>query len=229
MGETEGFDPDLLRFLSELRDHNNKAWFEKNRARYERVYRDGFASFIEQFGPRLARISPYLVADPRPVGGSVMRIYRDTRFSKDKSPYRSYTVAHFGHKDPGEGAGLGLFLYVSPDEISAGGGMWHPDPAVAHQIRTAIVRNPKAWLAATRRPAFRSRFEMTGDSLKRPPAGFPKDHPQVTDLMRQSFVASTDVPTAEFVGDDFLDYYATIGRQVRPLLKFLCDATDLKF
>ncbi|HTS33860.1 MAG TPA: TIGR02453 family protein [Thermoplasmata archaeon] len=223
------FEPDLLRFLGELRTHNNKAWFERNRPRYERVYKEAFASFITEFGPRLSRISPYLVADPRPVGGSVMRIFRDTRFSKDKSPYRSYTVVHFGHQESGEGRAPGLFLYVAPDEISAGGGLWHPEPAVAAKIRTAIAREPRGWLDATASPSFRKRFELTGESLKRPPPGFARDHPQIAELMRRDFVASTDVPRSEFTSARFLGYFETVGRDLRPLLKFLCDAVGLPF
>jgi uncharacterized protein (TIGR02453 family) len=223
------FEPDLFRFLGELRTHNNKPWFERNRPRYERVYKDALASFVTEFGPRLNGISPYLVADPRPVGGSVMRIFRDTRFSKDKSPYRSYTVIHFGHRDAGEGRAPGLFLYVAADEISAGGGLWHPAPAVAHSIRTAIARRPREWLDATASPSFRNRFELTGGSLKRPPPGFPRDHPQIAELMRRDFVASTDVPRSEFTSPHFLAYYEGVGRDLRPLLRFLCNAVGLPF
>jgi uncharacterized protein (TIGR02453 family) len=225
----EPFDPDLLRFLRELKTHNNKAWFEKNRPRYERVYRDAFVSFIEDVGPRLRKISPYLVADPRPSGGSVMRIYRDTRFSKDKSPYRSYTVVHFRHKEGGEERAPGLFLYVAPDEVTAGGGMWHPEPAQARRIRAAIVARPAAWRAATANPSFRRRFELTGESLKRPPPGIPKDHPQQVDLMRQDFVASTDVSRTTFLSSGFPAYYTGLGMEVRPLLRFLCEALGLNF
>jgi uncharacterized protein (TIGR02453 family) len=223
------FDPDLLRFLNDLRSHNNKPWFERNRSRYERVYKDAFTSFVTEFGSRLSHLSPYLVADPRPVGGSVMRIFRDTRFSKDKSPYRTYTVVHFAHRDAGEGRAPGLFLYVAPDEISAGGGLWHPEPAVAHKIRTRIVRRPGEWLAATASPTFRRRFKLTGESLKRPPPGFPRDHPQIAELMRRDFVASTDVPRSEFTSTRFLAFYEGVGRDLRPLLKFLCDAVGLPF
>lgn len=229
MVESASFEPDLLRFFGELKTHNNKAWFERNRARYERVYRDAFQRFIEEFAPRLKAISPYFIADSRPTGGSVMRIYRDIRFSKDKSPYRSYTVVHFRHKDAGEGAGPGLFLYVAPDEISAGGGLWHPEPRVAYKVRSAIAQQPRKWLAATASPSFRRRFEMTGETLRRPPPGFPKDHPQAAELMRKDFVASADIPRAEFTAPGFLDYYDEIGRQVSPLLQFLCGAVGLDF
>lgn len=229
MAEFSRFDPDLLRFLGELKVHNNRSWFEANKARYERVYKEAFASFIEAFAPRLERISPHLIADPRPSGGSVMRIYRDTRFSRDKSPYRSYTVVHFRHENGGEGMSPGLFLYVAPDEISAGGGLWHPEPALAQKVRTALVKNSRAWVAATTAPGFRQRFELTGESLKRPPPGFPKEHPLISEIQRKDFVASTDVPAAEFTSPGFPQYYEALARQVSPLLKFLCHASGLPF
>jgi uncharacterized protein (TIGR02453 family) len=223
------FSRDLLTFLAELKAHNNKAWFDQNRERYERVYRDAFSLFVAGFGARLERISPYLVADPRPSGGSVMRIFRDTRFSPDKSPYRTYTVVHFGHRDAGEGMAPGLFLYVAPDEISGGGGIWHPETRTANQIRSAIAKDPKAWANASASPSFQKRFELTGESLKRPPPGFAKDHPAVAELMRKDFVASTKISRSEFTSPAFPQTYETIGRQVSPMLEFLCDAIGLKF
>jgi uncharacterized protein (TIGR02453 family) len=229
MVERPVFDADLLKFLGELKTHNNKPWFERNRARYERVYRDSFASFITSIAPHLAKISPYLMADPRPVGGSVMRIYRDTRFSKDKSPYRTYTVVHFGHKDGEEGSAPGLFLYVARDEITAGGGIWHPEPAVARKIRSSIVTESREWLSSTASPPFRKRFQLTGESLKRPPPGISAEHPLILDLMRKDFVASTDVSRRDFTSSGFLGFYTEIGRQLSPLLRFVCKAIGLRY
>lgn len=229
MGEFTHFDPDLLDFLAELKTHNDKGWFEKNKPRYERVYKEAFSAFISDFAPRLKKVSPHLLADPRPSGGSVMRIYRDTRFSKDKSPYRAYTVVHFTHKEAGEGRAPGLFLYVAPDEVSAGGGLWHPEPAVAHKIRAAIAKDPKRWLAATSSPSFRAAFEMTGETLKRPPSGFSRDHPQLHELMRKDFVASTDISKRDFVSASFPQKLEAVGKGVAPLMSFLCDAVGLPF
>lgn len=229
MGASAPFDRDLLNFLSELSSHNDRDWFEANKPRYERVYKQAFAGFVDAFGPRLERISPHLVADPRPSGGSVMRIYRDTRFSKDKSPYRTYTVVHFGHRKGGEGRAPGLFLYVSPDEIAAGGGLWHPEPPVARRIRRAIADDPKGWRRVAAGPSFRRRFELTGESLRRVPTGFPKDHPQALDLMRKDFVASTTIPTGVFLSPRFLSTYEELSREVAPFLRYLCEAVGLPF
>jgi uncharacterized protein (TIGR02453 family) len=229
MSDSGPFDPDLLKFLAELKRHNNKAWFEKNRPRYEVVYKEAFARFIRDFGPRLESISPELLADPRPTGGSVMRIFRDIRFSKDKSPYRTYTVVHFAHRGAGEGRGPGLFLFVSPTEISGGGGLWHPEPTVASRIRKAIVAHPDAWLGATAGPAFRRTFELTGESLKRPPPGISAEEPLIADLRRKDFVASTDISPSDFTSRRFLDTYEGIARGVAPLMAFLSEAIGLPF
>jgi uncharacterized protein (TIGR02453 family) len=223
------FRPELLRFLAGLRAHNSKPWFEAHRTDYERFYRDAFVEFVTDFGERLPAISPYLVADPRPTGGSVMRIYRDTRFTPDKSPYRSYTVVHFGHRDAGKTSAPGLFLYVAPDEISGGGGWWHPDPPQAAQVRAAIAGDPAGWTSAVRSAAFVRRFELTGESLKRPPPGVAPDHPLLADLRRKDFVASTDFSRSEFTSPGFLGAYEHAARTVAPLLRFLCRATDLPF
>jgi uncharacterized protein (TIGR02453 family) len=223
------FRPELLRFLAGLKAHNAKPWFEAHRAEYERFYREAFAQFVTDFGERLATISPYLVADPRPTGGSVMRIYRDTRFTPDKSPYRSYTVVHFGHRDAGKGSAPGLFLYVAPDEISGGGGWWHADPPQLAKVRAAIVRDPAGWTHAVGAAAFRRRFELTGESLKRPPPGIAADHPLLTDLRRKDFVASTQFSRLEFTSPGFLSRYEDAARTVSPLLRFLCRAVDLPY
>ena len=91
------FTPEFFRFLRELEKNNNRNWFEANKARYETAVRDSSSAFVRAVGPKLSSISPHLVADPRPVGGSIMRIYRDVRFSKDKSPYRTSVGIHFMH------------------------------------------------------------------------------------------------------------------------------------
>lgn len=223
------FRTETLRYLADLKVHNDRAWFEAHRDLYERWYRDAFVGFIAAFGERLPRISEHLVADARPSGGSVMRIYRDVRFAKDKTPYRTFTVVHFMHEDGGEGRAPGLFLYVAPDEVTAGGGLWNPEPAVAARIRAAIAEDPAAWKKATRSLTFRRRFGLIGESLKRVPSGLPAIPELADDLRRKSFVAETAVPITDFTARDFLARYETIARGVAPLLGFLCDAVGLPF
>jgi uncharacterized protein (TIGR02453 family) len=91
------FSRDLFSFLGELRSNNRREWFEANRARYERNVREPMLAFISDFAPLLRKISPKLVADPRPSGGSMFRIHRDVRFSPDKRPYKTHVAARFSH------------------------------------------------------------------------------------------------------------------------------------
>ena len=122
------FDRATLAFLSELKQHNDRAWFAANKHRYEQDLKEPFLDFISDAGPRLRAISKNVVADPRPVGGSLFRIYRDTRFAKDKSPYKTHAGAHF----PVGGKGVhgpGYYLHVEPGRCFIAGGMWMPDPA----------------------------------------------------------------------------------------------------
>ena len=221
------FDPELFDFLAELRKHNAKPWFDANRSRYERLYRDALLGFVGAVGERLPRVVPELVADARPTGGSLMRIFRDVRFSKDKSPYRPYAVVHFRHRaGPAEGA-PGLFLYVAADEISAGGGLWHPTPGDASRVRAAIARDPGGWKRATRSAKFRARFALEGDSLQRVPSGLPVGTDLEDDLRRKSFVATTELTRAQFTSAAFLASYLGIARDVAPLVRFVARALDL--
>ena len=89
--------PALFDFLREFKANNERSWFEANKFRYHRDVREPMLDFIAAFRAPLADISPHFRADPRPSGGSLFRIYRDTRFSKDKSPYKTNAVAHFRH------------------------------------------------------------------------------------------------------------------------------------
>src|SRR5690349_1473210 len=98
MAKAAHFTPDFLRFLRDLEAHNNRDWFQKNKERYENSVRDPFLRLVADLQPRLKKLSPNIVADPSPVGGSMMRIYRDIRFAKDKTPYKTAVMAHFWHK-----------------------------------------------------------------------------------------------------------------------------------
>jgi len=99
MAREAHFGPGLFKFLTELKRNNKRVWFQANKHRYQEQVRDPAQRFILDFSPMLKKISPHFIADPRPIGGSLFRIYRDTRFTKDKSPYKTHTGLHFRHKD----------------------------------------------------------------------------------------------------------------------------------
>jgi uncharacterized protein (TIGR02453 family) len=223
------FTPELFAFLTDLREHNTREWFAANKQRYESALLEPALDFVADFAPHLETISPHFRADPRPSGGSIFRIYRDTRFSKDKTPYKTNLGIHFRHERSKDAHAPGFYLHLSPGEIFLGGGIWHPDTATALRIREAIVDDSDAWRRATRTGAFAKTFTLGGDSLKRPPAGFDAGHPFVDDLKRKDFFGWTSVTEQQVTAPGFVAEYAGLCRGVWPLVRFLCEALELPY
>lgn len=225
---TASFTPAYFAFFRDLKRNNNRPWFEKNKARYERDVRDRLVDFVIAAGPRLKKISSHFIADPRPVGGSVFRIYRDIRFSKDKTPYKTAGAVHFPHEHRG-GSAPGFYLHLEPGGVYSGVGMWHPDTAALSKVRDAIVAEPKRWSSVTTAKAFTNTLTMEGRVLKVPPRGYPKDHPLVEDLKRTDFTAGHSFSEKEACAPDFLDRFIETCRAAAPFTKFLTDALELPF
>ena len=179
----------LFDFLRDLRENNDREWFQANKGRYLAEVRDPMLDFIGAFAAPLAEISPHFVADPRPNGGSLFRIYRDTRFSRDKTPYKTNAGAHFRHAAGKDAHAPGFYLHLEPGMCFAGCGVWRPDGPTVTKIREAIDVERDAWTRVTTARDFTETFELEGDSLKRPPRGYEADHPLVEDLKRKDFVA----------------------------------------
>ena len=219
--------PRTFAFLKELAANNDRAWFESNKARYHAEVRDPLLQFVADFAPRLAKISKHLVADPRPVGGSLFRIYRDTRFAKDKSPYKTHVGISFRHDAGRDVHGPVFYLHLEPGTVFAAAGLWHPPADALKQVRDAIVEHPDAWKAATRG---RRGVELDeGSALKRPPRGYDPDHPFVDDLRRTSFTASTSFSQKEACAPDFPTRVAAAYQSTSPLMAFLTGALGLPF
>jgi uncharacterized protein (TIGR02453 family) len=223
------FRPELFSFLRDLRANNDREWFAANRDRYEEQLLDPALAFIDAFAGPLAKISHNFRADARPSGGSLFRIYRDTRFSKDKSPYKTNVGIHFRHERAQDAYAPGWYLHIGPDEVFAGGGIWHPDTAGATRIREAIVADPKGWTRATRTGAFAKRLELGGDSLKRVPSWADPEHALADDLKRKDFFGGAKLSEDDVVAPTFVDEYAQLCRAGAPLMRFLCDALEVPF
>jgi uncharacterized protein (TIGR02453 family) len=223
------FGPELFSFLEDLRANNNREWFTANKHRYEEHLLEPALSFIDAFAPRLAKISPHFRADARPSGGSLFRIYRDTRFSKDKSPYKTNVGIHFRHERAKDAHAPGYYLHIGPGEVFAGGGLWHPSTDAATRIREAIAADPQRWKRATRTGAFAKRMELGGDSLKRAPSWADAEHELADDLKRKDFFGATRLSESDVLEPDFVDEYARICRASAPLMQFLCDAVDVEY
>jgi uncharacterized protein (TIGR02453 family) len=223
------FGPELFLFLADLRANNDREWFAANKQRYEEQLLEPALGFIDAFAPLLEKISPHFRADARPSGGSLFRIYRDTRFSKDKTPYKTNVGIHFRHERAKDAHAPGYYLHIGPGEVFAGGGIWHPATEAATAIREAIIADPERWRRATRGGAFAKRLELGGDSLKRVPAWADPEHAFADDLKRKDFFAWARLSEDDVVGSDFVDEYARICRSVAPLMRFLCEALDVPY
>jgi uncharacterized protein (TIGR02453 family) len=223
------FEPELFSFLADLRANNNRDWFAANKERYEGAVLAPALAFIEDFAPHLARISGHLRADPRPSGGSLFRIYRDTRFSKDKTPYKTSVGVHFRHELANDVHAPGFYLHLEPGAVFAGGGVWRPDTKTTTAIREAIAGDPLGWRRATRSKRFASRLELAGVTLKRPPLGFDPAHPLIDDLRRKDFFGSTSLTEQDACSAGLIETYAEICQAARPLMQFLCKALELPF
>jgi uncharacterized protein (TIGR02453 family) len=223
------FTPELFRFLRDLAANNNRAWFEANRTRYEEHVKEPLISFIIDFAPRLRTITRSLVADPRPVGGSMFRIYRDTRFAKDKSPYKTMASAQFRHRVGKDVHAPGFYLHLEPGQVFVGAGLWHPEPSAAAKIRAAIAEKSKEWARIKNEKKFRERCELAGESLARPPRGFDPEHPFIEDLKRKDFIVVTNLSEKHATRSDFLDEVTESFRAAAPFTRFVTEAVDLEW
>jgi uncharacterized protein (TIGR02453 family) len=229
MSPIRSFDAKLFRFLRELRENNTRDWFRAHKERYEDSVRHPALRFISDFGPRLREISPQFVADPRPVGGSLFRIHRDVRFSKDKSPYKTSVGIQFRHKQAKDVHSPGFYLHLEPAACFVGLGIWHPDGPTLNRIREAITENPVQWKRAIGGKKFREVYRLEGDSLKRAPKGFDPEHPLIEDLKRKDFIAGTRLTNTAVTAPGFIDEYARLCKTGVPLVRFLCQAIDVPF
>jgi uncharacterized protein (TIGR02453 family) len=221
------FAPSLFRFLRQLAENNEREWFLANKTRYERDVRDPLLAFVSDVAPALQRISREIVADPRPVGGSMFRIHRDTRFSKDKRPYKTHAAAHFRHRARRDAHAPGFYLHLEPGNVFAGAGIWRPDGPAAGAIRDAILENEKLWRSITRSRRFRARCRLEGGALKRPPRGFDPAHPLVDDLKRKDFTVVERFRQGDAIGPRFLSRFVRFCEAAAPFNEFLARSLAL--
>ena len=219
--------PELFDFFRELKENNNRAWFKANKSRYDRVVKEPLYDFIEAFADRLPAISPHYQAIPRMNGGSFFRIYRDIRFSKDKTPYKTGAALHFRHESAPDVHAPGLYLHLEPGEVFVGCGIWKPRSETLARIRTRIAEHPEEWLDVINEKDFASTYTLGGDSLVRPPKGYDPDHPLIEDLKRKDYLASLDLLEEDACQPDFLDRYVDLCQRSAPFMKFLTESIGL--
>lgn len=223
------FTPATFRFLADLKKHNDRDWFKAEKERWEKEARDPFLRLIADLEPRIAKLSKWIVVDARPNNGSMMRMYRDTRFSKDKTPLKTGMAAHFEHVKGQPGGAPGLYLHIEPGESGIGSGIWRPEPGALKHIRDAIAADSRGWEKAVGAREFKTGCGMIGESLQRPPKGYDPNHPAIEDLKRKDFAISHPLGDQEILSDKLLDVVADGFKAHAKFAAFLCKALDLPF
>ena len=219
------FTTKTFQFLKELAKNNDREWFAANKPRYEDHVKVPALRFIQDFGPTLEKISPHFHAGPR----SLFRIYRDTRFSKDKRPYKTHTGIQFRHDRGGDVHAPGFYLHIEPGACFLGLGLWHPDGPTTRKIREAIVDDPAAWKRAAHRRQFIGSFALSGEELTRAPRGFDPEHPLIEDLKRKDFIAGKDLPQTFITSGDLPKQLGKAFAAGADLMAFLCKAVEVPF
>jgi len=218
------FTAETFDFLRQLEHNNNREWFNANKQRYEAVVREPARTIIRAMQPELARFAPNFVADDRKMGGSLMRVYRDVRFGKNKAPYKTNIGIQFRHQQGKDIHAPGFYLHIAPDEVFAAVGMWHPDSAALKSIRQTIDTMPERWCALRDESTFSQVFSLSGDSLKRAPKGYAVDHPLIDDLKRKDFIAIAPLMEPLVMGEEVIDLLTDCFETGAEFAHYLCRA-----
>ncbi|HEX4860159.1 MAG TPA: DUF2461 domain-containing protein [Rhizomicrobium sp.] len=225
-----GMPKDFFAFFRELKKHNERAWFEDNKQRYRESVQAPMSEFVGAMAPHLRKISKNFVCDPRPNGGSIFRIHRDVRFSKDKRPYKENAGCYFRHAGGCDVHAPGFYVHFAPGELFFGGGSWMPDPKALARIREGVAARPAAWKKVLADKTFQRAFGgVRGEALSRPPRGFAPDHALIEDIKRKSFYALHDADAALALSPKLVGEVAKTFAVASPLVKFLCGALDVPF
>jgi len=229
MARYTGFERRTVEFLAQLEKNNNRTWFTENKQRYEEDVLDVALRFIISMQEPLAEIAPRFTAVPTRVGGSLMRVYRDTRFARDKRPYKTNVGIQFRHEQARDVHSPGYYVHLEPSRAFIGVGMWRPDPDSLRRIRERIAARPAEWQRVLGDATFKRQFELGGESLTRPPRGFDGDHPCIEDIKRKSFIATRDLEVEACLKPQFQRVVESSFRSAEPLMRFLCQAVGVRF
>ncbi len=223
------FTPKFFEFYRALEKNNNRDWFNEHKSDYRQAVVEPMCEFIEAMAPRLRKISPHFVADSRPHGGSMFRIYRDVRFSKDKRPYKLHAACQFRHELGKDAHTVGFYVHVSTEEAVFGGGIWLPPADELLKIRNTIVDNPHAWRKIKTSRTVKKYFGgIGGDGLQRPPRGFDAAHEHIEDLKRKSFFLMRREPPAIILDDGFVREVEKTFKAAMPLMEYIGYAQDIE-
>lgn len=223
------FTPQTLSFLRKLASHNHRDWFEQNRHVYEEAVRQPALQFIADIADDLALLSPHFLAQPKKVGGSLMRIYRDVRFARDKKPFKTNIGIQFRHEMGRDVHAPGFYLHIEPGHCFVGAGIWRPDPTALGKVRDAVAEQSKKWLSVINDRTFSKVYTLSGETLSRPPRGYVKDHPLIADIKRKDFIAIAELDEASVLGPGLQKQVLKQFKVADGFMQFLCDALNLLY
>ncbi|MBI3195636.1 MAG: DUF2461 domain-containing protein [Ignavibacteriae bacterium] len=214
----------ILDFLTELEKNNNRDWFSKNKPRYEEA-RAEFENFISNLILEIAKFDKQIIGiDAKK---SVFRIYKDTRFSKDKTPYKTNFGAHLikaGSK--GVHSRAGYYIHIEPNKCFLAGGAYMPESNWLKAIRKEIYYNSKEFKKIINNSDFKRYFEIEGEKLSKAPQGYSPDHPEIELLKYKSMLAVHNLSDEQILSKDFLSHSAKVFKVLYPFDKFLNKAMD---
>jgi len=223
------FDKSLIDFLEKLKNNNDKNWFADHKQEYEELVRTPTLAFIEQMDQWIRLISPHYEAISKKVGGSMMRPYRDVRFSKDKSPYKTNVGIQFRHEIGKDVHAPGFYLHIEPGNVFLGAGTWRPAPDSLRAIREHIALKPDGYKDAIEHAPFTEFYQLEGDKLVRPPKGYDKEHRLIEEIKRKDFIGVCHLDESYLLEGDLCEKVARLYGRAQPFQKFLCDALQLRF
>lgn len=224
-----GFKPSLIEFLAELEQNNNRPWFAEHKADYLALVVEPVMDFVHAMQSPMFKVSKHFPVVAKQTGGSMMRIYRDARFSNNKTPYKTNVGIQFRHALGKDVHAPGFYVHLEPTGIFIGAGLWRPAPEALVKIRQAIVDRPKAWALASRAADFTKRFQLEGQQLKRPPRGFAADNPNIEDLKRKDFIGVQPLSMEQIYRKNFIAVISQSFVSSKAFMRFLCKALDVPF
>jgi uncharacterized protein (TIGR02453 family) len=213
------FPTEGLRFLRSLKRNNNREWFQEHKSIYQEVIKDPMTKLILALAADFEQFAPELVASPTT---SLYRIYRDTRFSKDKTPYKTHVAAVFPRKGLAKHEGAGLYLHIAPTEVLIGGGVYMPLPEDLHAIRAYVAEKPDSFKSIVESSGFKKMFgELGGERLTRVPRGFSPTHPAADYLRHKQYLAGRTLPAAAATSRGFYKTVVETFQTMMPFVRFL--------
>ncbi|HEX4935640.1 MAG TPA: DUF2461 domain-containing protein [Gemmatimonadaceae bacterium] len=225
-----GFTPEALTFLRQLKRHNDREWFKARKARFDELLLEPMKLFVEEMDVRLASAVPEIHGSPR---RSIFRIYRDTRFSKDKSPYKTHVACWFSHVRASHGvgsethgAGAGYYFHLEPGASLVAGGIWMPARPTLAAIRDRIAERGGELKKLLKARALASRFGTLSDEgkLSRVPRGYDKEHEHAELLRHASFTVSASLDDATVLSPKLAQQVEKDFKAMAPLVRWINDA-----